>query len=161
MTPHILLADYHNEQHAAAIVQLMMHYAEDPMGGGEALHPEVQQRLVKAMSERPGIYTLLAWHAGEPVGLLNAVEGFSTFAARPLLNIHDVVVLASHRGQGIGQGLLAAAEQLARDHNCCKLTLEVLEGNQRAQQLYRQAGFAPYQLDPAMGQAIFWQKPLD
>ena len=39
-------------------------------------------------------------------------------------------------------------------------TLEVLDGNRPAMRLYERCGFAPYQLDPAMGQARFLQKWL-
>jgi ribosomal protein S18 acetylase RimI-like enzyme len=76
------------------------------------------------------------------------------------LNIHDIAVLPDCRGQGVGQALLAAAEQLAIDRGCCKLTLEVLTGNARALQSYLRFGFAPYALDPAAGQASFMQKWL-
>jgi len=40
------------------------------------------------------------------------------------------------------------------------LTLEVLQGNQAAVKLYERIGFSHYQLDPAMGQAQFFQKWL-
>jgi ribosomal protein S18 acetylase RimI-like enzyme len=40
------------------------------------------------------------------------------------------------------------------------LTLEVLQGNQAAQNLYRKFGFADYQLAPENGNALFWQKSL-
>jgi ribosomal protein S18 acetylase RimI-like enzyme len=74
--------------------------------------------------------------------------------------VHDVVVAASHRGQGVAQQMLGLVEQLARARGACKLTLEVLEGNTPAQKLYRRLGFDNYQLDPAMGQAQFMQKWL-
>ena len=48
----------------------------------------------------------------------------------------------------------------AREHDCCKLTLEVLTGNAAAINAYRNAGFGPYELDPAMGQAMFFEKKL-
>ena len=51
-------------------------------------------------------------------------------------------------------------ERLARERGCCKVTLEVLEGNTSAQAAYRRAGFEGYQLDPLMGRAMFWQKWL-
>ena len=35
------------------------------------------------------------------------------FKAKPLLNVHDIAVLSGHRGQGIGQALLNAAEDYA------------------------------------------------
>ena len=94
------------------------------------------------------------------MGLVNCIEGFSTFACRPLVNIHDVVVLASHRGQRVGEKMLALVDQLARERGACKLTLEVLQGNASAIKLYERMGFAGYQLDPAMGRAQFFQKWL-
>jgi hypothetical protein len=40
------------------------------------------------------------------------------------------------------------------------VTLEVLEGNQIAKNAYIKFGFAGYELDPKMGKALFWEKPL-
>ena len=94
------------------------------------------------------------------MGLVNCIEGFSTFACQPLVNIHDVVVLQAYRGQRIGQHMLALVDGIARERGACKLTLEVLSGNSGAMQLYRRVGFDNYQLDPAAGQAQFLQKWL-
>jgi len=88
------------------------------------------------------------------------VEGFSTFACKPLLNVHDIAVLSGHRRQGVAAALLAAIEALARELGCCKLTLEVLSNNLPAQAAYRKVGFHSYRLDPKAGQAMFWQKKL-
>ena len=93
-------------------------------------------------------------------GVVNCIEGFSTFKCQTLVNVHDVAVLATHRGQGVGEQMLAVAETEARRRGACKLTLEVLDGNRPAMRLYERCGFAPYQLDPAMGQARFLQKWL-
>ena len=103
---------------------------------------------------------MLAFDSEVPVGLVNCIEGFSTFACRPLVNVHDVAVLASHRGRRIGELMLALVEVLARERGACKLTLEVLSGNRSAMTLYQRCGFAPYQLDPALGDARFLQKKL-
>ena len=143
---------------AAAWLALLDHYAQDPMGGGEALRPAVRARLVDELRSLATFHGALAWEDGQAVGLINCFLGFSTFAARPLLNIHDIVVHASRRGQGVGQALLAWAEQRAQQLACCKLTLEVLSNNRRALGCYAAAGFAPYVLDPAAGQALFLQK---
>jgi len=97
----------------------------------------------------------------EAIGLVNCFEGFSTFAARPLVNVHDVVVLPSHRGQRLAQQMLALVETIARERGACKLTLEVLAGNHNAQRLYQRLGFAAYQLQPELGHAQFLQKWLD
>ena len=95
-----------------------------------------------------------------PVGLINCIEGFSTFACKPLVNVHDVAVLPGYRGQRIGEQMLALVEQIAVERGACKLTLEVLSGNGGAVKLYQRVGFAYYELDPAMGQAGFMQKWL-
>ena len=129
MTLQVLPVDYHSPQHRAALVMLLNAYAEDPMGGGEALSPEVKASLCDALAQRPTAASFIAWLDDAPVGLVNCLEGFSTFKAKPLMNIHDIAVLPGHRGAGIGQALLAAAQEHAQQRGCCKLTLEVLTGN--------------------------------
>jgi GNAT superfamily N-acetyltransferase len=157
---NIQIADINNPAHAGAVVYLLNEYAQDPMGGGEPLSAFTQANLVGEMAKRPTIHVVLAFVDDKPAGLINCIEGFSTFACKPLLNIHDVVVLADYRGQGISSQLLKKAEEIARLLGCCKLTLEVLEGNKTAQAAYIANGFAGYQLDPEMGRAMFWQKKL-
>ncbi|MGE5472488.1 MAG: GNAT family N-acetyltransferase [Bacteroidota bacterium] len=152
--------DLNDIEQAQCWLQLLDHYACDPMGGGDGLSEYAKLHLVATMREVPGFHGALAWLDGKAVGLIDCFAGFSTFAARPLLNIHDIVVHADVRGRGIGQALLAWAEQRARELGCCKLTLEVLSNNKRAMASYEQAGFAPYVLDPAAGQALFLQKYL-
>jgi ribosomal protein S18 acetylase RimI-like enzyme len=145
---------------AAALVALLDEYARDATGGSTPLAGEAKARLPALLASRPHYAGLLAWDGEAPVGLVNAFEGVSTFKARPLLNIHDIAVAASHRGRGVGRALLAAAEALARERGCCKLTLEALEGNVGAIGLYRSVGFIAYELDPAMGRATFFEKWL-
>lgn len=160
MSIAITLADLSRHDHAAALVTLLDAYARDPMGGGGGLSEFSRANLVTSLRKRPGVQVFIAFADGAAVGLAICIEGFSTFACQPLLNIHDFAVLASHRGQGIARELLAAVEARALALGCCKITLEVLEGNQPARQLYAKSGFAGYALDPAMGQAIFLQKEL-
>ncbi|MBA4742917.1 MAG: GNAT family N-acetyltransferase, partial [Azoarcus sp.] len=74
--------------------------------------------------------------------------------------VHDIAVLPAHRRRGLARALLAAAEEAARQRGCCKLTLEVLSNNHAAMAAYAQQGFAPYELDPAAGQAVALQKWL-
>lgn len=159
-TVRIVEADLAQLEQARAVVRLLDEYARDPMGGGQALPAAVQANLATELHRRPTAHVLLALAGEHAVGMLIAIEGFSTFACQPLLNVHDIIVTATHRQQGIGGQLLAQAEALAQRLGCCKLTLEVLSGNLGAQQAYRAAGFAPYALDPRMGPAQFWQKKL-
>lgn len=159
--PHILAVSLDDPQHAAALLALLDHYAHDPMGGGAGLSDAARAYLVPALRKRNDYCGFIAWEDGEAVGLINCFEGFSTFAARPLLNVHDIVVHTARRGHGIGAQLLAAAEAHAQSRGCCKLTLEVLSNNAPALAAYRRFGFAPYVLDPSAGEALFLQKWLE
>ena len=157
----IVRARYGDPTHATALVDLQDAYARDPAGGGEALSDFARDNLVSQLAARPFVVSVLAFDGDTPVGLINAIEGFSTFACRPLVNVHDVVVMPSHRGRGIAAQLFAEIEAIARERGACKLTLEVLDGNTPARNLYQRLGFAAYRLDPAMGHAQFMQKWLD
>lgn len=157
---HITTADLSNPEHARALVFLLNEYAKDEMGGQEELSGHVKANLAAALRQRPGAHAVLAYVDEQPAGLAICFEGFSTFACRPLLNIHDLVVLPAYRGRGLSKKLLGQVEAIARQLDCCKLTLEVLEGNTLAQAAYRGCGFDGYQLDPQTGKALFWQKKL-
>ena len=147
-------------------MSLLDAYARDPMGGGEALSEFAKANLVPSLAARPQAFSVLAFalmvgeSTEQPVGLVNCIEGFSTFACLPLVNVHDVAVLPGYRGLGVGQKMLVLVEILARERGACKMTLEVLQGNASAARLYRRVGFDNYQLDPVMGQAHFMQKWL-
>lgn len=154
----IEVIDLARSDHRDALVALIDEYARTPEGGGQALAPDALVRLPGLLAERAHYAGWIAFDGTRAVGLVNCFEGVSTFRAMPLLNIHDIIVSASHRRRGIGRALLAAAEAGARARGCCKLTLEVLEGNHPAIAAYRQAGFEPYALDPAMGRAMFFEK---
>jgi ribosomal protein S18 acetylase RimI-like enzyme len=156
----VAMADYRDPAHAQALVSLLDAYARDPAGGGTPLAAEVLAGLPAALAARPQAFSVLAWAGEQPVGLINCIEGFSTFACRPLGNVHDVVVLASHRGQRLAQRMLALVEAEAVARGACKLTLEVLSGNRSALRAYEREGFGSYQLDPAYGSALFLQKKL-
>lgn len=156
----IVRVRYDNPAHAAALIGLLDAYARDPAGGGEPLGDFARDNLIFELAARPFVFSVLAFDGDMPVGLVNAIEGFSTFACRPLVNVHDVVVASSHRGRGIAAQLFSEVEAIARERGACKLTLEVLDGNVPARALYRRLGFAAYRLDPAMGHAQFLQKWL-
>lgn len=144
MTREILVidADFDDPVHRAGLLEVIDSYANDPIGGGEPLPPEVRAALVPSLTAHPTARVLLAFAEGGPVGVAVCFVGLSTFRARPLLNIHDLAVLPEWRGRGVGRELLRAAEQRAREEGCCRLTLEVLESNLRARRLYESFGFA-------------------
>ncbi|MDJ0806738.1 MAG: GNAT family N-acetyltransferase [Gammaproteobacteria bacterium] len=160
MNIEVVEADYSNERHKQEIPKLLDQYAADPMGGGRPLADEVKSNLVNELSKLPHAFSIIAYANGRSVGLINCFEVFSTFACRPLINIHDVVVLKEHRGKGISQKMLKMVEQIARKKHCCKITLEVLSKNDVAKSAYRKFGFSGYELSPELGVAMFWQKTI-
>jgi ribosomal protein S18 acetylase RimI-like enzyme len=156
----IVQADYNNPQHGRHIIELLDCYANDPMGGNKALPDYVAQNLVYELSNRSQAISILAYVQGQPAGLLNCFEGFSTFCCKPLINIHDLIVATEFRGMALSTKMLTMVEEIAVERDCCKLTLEVLEKNYIAINSYRKFGFHHYELDPIMGKAEFWQKTL-
>ncbi len=158
----VIQADFENPQHRADLVAMLDAYAQDPMGGGKAMAEDVKARLVPGLRAHPGAYTFLAYRddpgnhpgatpggapggdedaGGEAVGIANCFLGFSTFAGRPLINIHDLAVAASARRMGVGRKLLDAVRDMAEEMGCCKVTLEVRDDNPAAQKLYTDYGF--------------------
>lgn len=156
----IVEADLTRADHQHAVVELIDVYARDPMGNGAPLPDDVRGALIPGLKQHPTTIILLAYQDGKAVGIAVCFRGFSTCAARPLVNIHDLAVLPACRGQGVGRRLLEAVEQKARDMGCCKLTLEVLENNHRAKQVYEEAGFAQAVYQEAAGGALFLSKSL-
>jgi ribosomal protein S18 acetylase RimI-like enzyme len=56
----------------------------------------------------------------------------------------DLVVDAAWRGQGIGRLLVAEAERLTRKKGLRRLVIDVMAGNDGAERLYGELGFALY-----------------
>ena len=130
---YIHRVDYLAARDASDLRMLLDLYARDPMGGGEALAASALERLCADLARRPDAASFLAYQpSGQPgqpdpsepseshgqpspvsaeeslaqwapVGLINCFEGYSTFKAQPLLNVHDIVVHPRVRVQGIGQ----------------------------------------------------------
>jgi GNAT superfamily N-acetyltransferase len=156
----IVEADLDREDHRRAVLELTDAYARDPMGSGKPLPAEVRDALAAGLRRHPTTLILLAYQDGQAVGLATCFLGFSTFFARPLVNIHDLMVLPGQRSRGVGRDLLRAVETRARALGCCKVTLEVFENNQRARRVYAAAGFAQASYTAEAGGALYLAKPL-
>ena len=150
----VRLVDFGNARDSEQYLALLDAYASDPMGAGSPLPSSVRERLVTDLAGHPGAYCLLAEHGEQAVGFATCFLGYSTFQARPLLNIHDIAVLPEWRGKAVARHLLAAISELGRQLDCCRITLEVREDNPRARQVYESNGFAPAQSSLCM------EKPL-
>lgn len=161
MDVEVAEAELTNPDHARGIVEILDSYARDRMGGARPLSQGVRERLVPELAARASALVLLAFARGGPVGAAVCFLGFSTFAARPLLNVHDLAVLPEFRGLGIGRALLEAAESRARQLGCCKLTLEVRGDNRRARSLYESVGFGDFAPGADPTPTLFLEKRLE
>jgi GNAT superfamily N-acetyltransferase len=95
-----------------------------------------------AFGERPRFVALLAERDGVAIGVAVVFLGYSTWAARPTLVIHDLFVAEHARGAGAGHALVAAAMEMAAREGCCRVDLDVLDWNEPAKEFYRRMGFA-------------------
>jgi len=146
--------DFANADDVEQYLKLLDAYARDPMGAGQPLPGGVLERLPADLAGHPGAHCLLAEYGETAVGFATCFLGYSTFRARPLLNIHDIAVLAEWRGKSVARYLLAAIADLGRQLGCCRITLEVREDNPRARTVYQNAGFVAAQC------SLFMEKSL-
>ncbi len=160
MNIKIIEANYLDRVQAEEIQYLLNAYASDPMGGGTSLAEEVRDNVTKELSKLPHAFSLIGYIDGVSAGLANCFELFSTFSCKPIINIHDLIVLEEFRGNGLSQKMLRKVEEIAILKGCCKITLEVLSKNEPAKSSYKKFGFTDYELDPNAGRALFWQKQI-
>ena len=98
---HGLLAE-----HQEAVLAMVDAYSRDAMGNGKPLDQDVRTRLIPGLRRHPTTLIFLAFDGVQPIGAAVCFIGFSSFAAKPIINIHDFVVLPTSRGKGIGRRLL-------------------------------------------------------
>ena len=103
---------------------------------------------------------LLAGVEADIVGIAVCLWGFSTFAGRPAINIHDLAVSRACRSRGIGTLLIAEVERRAREKNCARITLEVRAENRAARDLYARCGFVGADQEVPDTVTLFCVKPL-
>ncbi|MHC4997208.1 MAG: GNAT family N-acetyltransferase [Planctomycetota bacterium] len=156
----VVRADLDNPVHAEAVVRLVNVYSRDVMGNGRSLPDDVLEEMVPALKRHPTTLVMLAFLGERAVGVAVCFVGLSTFAAKPLVNIHDIGVESDCRDRGVGGALIAGVEEAAIELGCCKLTLEVRQDNHRALHLYRKCGFSNEHLDSNEAAMEFWEKPL-
>jgi len=154
---NIIECDFENSIHCNAVIELMNHYMASKMGGNlPSYDNEEAERMINGLKNHTSKLVLLAIDNDEFVGLSNSFINYGTFAAKPFINIHDIIVLEKYRGSGIGRQLMEAIILKAEQFNCGKITLEVREDNTEAQGLYNSLGFEESR--PIMH---FWTKNIE
>lgn len=65
-------------------------------------------------------------------------------AGTSLARLYSIAVDAEHRGQGLGEALVSAAEQAALDHDCVEMRLEVRRDNAASIKLYQRLNYRQF-----------------
>ena len=153
-------ADLDNKTHQNAVINLLNLYTLDLHGYNKYLPDTVLNELIPGLKKMPTSLIFLAQAENDFVGMAICFLGFSTFYARPLINIHDFTVKKDFRNSGIGTALIQAVETKAKELNCCKLTLEVQEINVLAMKLHQKTGFIKSMRNKSDGKVLFLSKYL-
>ena len=143
----VVEADLADETQVARLFEILDAYARGPGGQNAPLSDRARENLGPGLREHPMSFALFGRLGGEIVGAAVRVWGFSTFAGRPSLNLHDFSELPEAQGRCVGTAILEALEALealerrGRDRDAAKLTLEVVGTNEGARRLYERFGF--------------------
>jgi ribosomal protein S18 acetylase RimI-like enzyme len=136
-------ADLLDKDNSDILFNLINTYMADPMGGvATQLKNAKKNLLIDGLIESPSSLIFFCKKGNDVIGASVCFVAFSTFLVRPLINIHDLIILPEYRKCGAGTALMIAIEEKARALNCAKITLEVRYDNYNAKKLYKKCGFS-------------------
>jgi ribosomal protein S18 acetylase RimI-like enzyme len=116
------------------------------------LPPEHTLRLWNRLLDNTDpIEGLVAEQAGAAIGIVHYLPRPTTWSDRPLCYLEDLFVDESRRGAGIGERLIRAVQDQARQRDWDYVYWETAEDNHRARALYDRltggpSGFITYEL---------------
>ena len=148
--------DLKRESHCIELINLMDIYMRDEMGLGRPMPEALKPRIIEGLKNHRGYLGFFVRVGVEYAALANCNLNFSTWQAKPLINIHDFIVAPDFRKKGVGLFLLEQIEKYARKKNYCRVNLEVRHDNFKAQNLYKKAGYS--ECEPPN---YFWENRWD
>lgn len=140
--------------------QLLDAYCRTPNGGGVALSDEVRNRLFNVMPQYGNVIAFLSRHQNKPAGVVFGFYNLYVFSAQPYADIQFIFVLPEFQRRGIAKKLMLAFEAKAHELGCCKVTLEVREGNEQAKALYSVLEYRRGTFGPRNDVLEFWERRL-
>jgi GNAT superfamily N-acetyltransferase len=142
MSSPVTLRDARRSEVPAIVAML----ADDMLGSsrevtGEPL-PESYYKAFDALARDPNNRLLIAELEGEIVGTLQItfIHGLSRQGAKRAL-LEAVRVAAPYRGRGIGEEIVRAAIEIARQENCAMVQLTTDKSRKDAHRFYERLGF--------------------
>ena len=115
-------------------------------------NPELERKGLSAIITDPKIgMIIVAKEEKKIVGMINLLFTQSTAMGSRVGIIEDMIVSITSRAKGVGSKLMSRALQMAKAHECTRITLLVDRENQQAQYFYEHFGFkastmVPYRL---------------
>jgi ribosomal protein S18 acetylase RimI-like enzyme len=151
----ILQIDLQNPLHCNQVIKLLNDYMKDPMGNNRPMPKELAPNIISGLKQHSGFLGFFVMAGDQYAGLANCNINFSTFQAKPLINIHDFIVAPEFRNIGAGSFLLRGVINFASKNGYCRVNLEVREDNLTAKSLYKKMGFSD-----CVPKMMFWDKKL-
>jgi len=112
-------------------------------------------RYIAERTEKADALILLAQDASaQALGFCQLYPTFCSLEAKPIYALYDLYVAPAARGAGIGNLLLSAAEQSAREHGMCRLDLTTAKTNLPAQAAYEALGWVRDEVYFAYSKAV-------
>lgn len=135
----------------AAVALLARQFAEHDI----ALDGDALASSVATLARDPALGVVLVARDGESVVAAAVVTFLFTLEhGGPGAWLDELYVDQPQRGRGIGARLVHAAMDVARERGCVALDLEVEEGHDDAERLYRRLGFQRHR-------RVRWARRLD
>lgn len=100
----------------------------------------------KTNPEQPRCMVWVAEFEGQAIGMCSVQVLISTAEGAEVGLVEDVIIDATYRGQGIGQGLLYSIETWARERGLARLQLLAAMNNNQAIAFYEKNGWCRTQM---------------
>lgn len=150
-----LQVDLSKQEHCLQLIRLLDAYMQDEMGNSAPMEADLAPKIISGLKKHPGYLGFFALVDGRFAALANCNKNFSTFNAKPLINIHDLIVFPDLRGKGVGRFLLDCIAEYGAENGYCRVNLEVRHDNLNAQKLYLKAGYSECHQP-----MYFWERQL-
>jgi ribosomal protein S18 acetylase RimI-like enzyme len=108
-----------------------------------------QTKGLEAIISNPSVGLILVLQEGnEIIGMVNLLFTVSTALGAKVANLEDMIIHPAHRGKGAGTFLMQAAQRVAAEHGCKRLTLLTDSSNSAAKAFYQKIGFEESTMTP-------------
>jgi GNAT superfamily N-acetyltransferase len=139
MPIHIRAATPHDIASILGLIRELAEYEKDP--DAAVATPELLYDALFA--DGHVAYALIAEDESGVLGMALYFFNFSTWTGRPGLYLEDFYVRPHARGRGIGEALFIQLARIARERECGRMELSVLDWNVNAIRLYERLGGVP------------------